>query len=114
MAQRPVKAWMGVGADRTIGYRTSTDEGVEVTIRARRRAGVTVDERIRGRLKRLSERISEHAIQEVPPGLYACEICRRTECSQDEWIVCENRVAHAKCLEEHQPEIPGRASAAKT
>lgn len=73
-----------------------------------------MDERIRGRLKRLSERISEHAIQEVPPGLYACEICRRTECSQDEWIVCENRVAHAKCLEEHQPEIPGRAGAAKT
>lgn len=61
-----------------------------------------MDEQTRSKLKRLLQTISEHAIQEVPPEMYACEICRRTDCSQDEWIVCENRIAHAKCLEEHQ------------
>jgi hypothetical protein len=61
-----------------------------------------VEEQVRSKLARLLKSISQHVIQEVPPELYACEICRRTDCSQDEWIVCENRIAHAKCLEEHQ------------
>jgi len=61
-----------------------------------------MDEQARSRLKGLLQAISKSTIQEVPPGLYACEICRQAECSQDEWIVCENRIAHAKCLEEHQ------------
>jgi len=61
-----------------------------------------VDEQTRSKLKRLLQAISQHVIQEVPPEMYACEICRRTDCAQDEWIVCENRIAHAKCLEEHQ------------
>jgi transcription initiation factor IIE alpha subunit len=61
-----------------------------------------VNEQTKSKLKRLLQSISQHAIQEVPPEMYACEICRRTDCSQDEWIVCENRIAHAKCLEERQ------------
>ena len=61
-----------------------------------------MDEEARGRLKRLLHSLSDRTIQEVPPELYGCEICRRTDCCQDEWIVCENRIAHAKCLAEHQ------------
>jgi hypothetical protein len=61
-----------------------------------------MDEQNRSRLKRVLQTISQQFIQDVPPELSACEICRKTECSQDEWIVCENRIAHAKCLEESQ------------
>ena len=61
-----------------------------------------MEEQARSRLKRLLQAISRSTIQEVPPGLYACELCRRVECDHDEWIECENRIAHAKCLEEHQ------------
>jgi hypothetical protein len=61
-----------------------------------------MDEQNRSRLKRILQTISQQLIQEIPPELSACEICRKTECSQDEWIVCENRIAHAKCLEESQ------------
>ena len=59
-----------------------------------------MDEQKQTRLKRLLQRIGAGIVQDVPPELYACEICRRTRCVQDEWIVCESRIAHAKCLEE--------------
>ena len=61
-----------------------------------------MDEQNRNRLKRLLQTISQPIIQDVPPELDACEICRKTQCSQDEWIVCENRIAHMKCLEAYQ------------
>jgi hypothetical protein len=62
-----------------------------------------VDEQNKNMLKRLLQGIiSQHIIQDVPPELDACEICRKTECLQDEWIACENRIAHAKCLETFQ------------
>ena len=64
-----------------------------------------VEEQNRNRLKCLLHDISQRIIQDVPPELDACEICRKTECSQDEWIVCENRIAHAKCLEVFQDKI---------
>lgn len=51
------------------------------------------------RLKRVLQRIGESILQDVPSELAACEICRKTECTEDEWIVCDNRIAHAKCLE---------------
>jgi hypothetical protein len=58
-----------------------------------------VDKQNKNMLKRLLlQTISQHIIQDVPPELYACEICRKTECLQDEWIACENRIAHMKCL----------------
>ena len=58
----------------------------------------------RNRLKRSLKRIGEGIAQNTPAELEACEICRKTECIQDEWIVCENRIAHAKYLEEVQDE----------
>ena len=65
-----------------------------------------MDEPARSRWKRLLKTIGQQAIREVPPELYACEICRRTECFQDEWIVCENRIAHARCLAEREDASP--------
>jgi hypothetical protein len=50
-------------------------------------------------MKSLFQRIKGQIIREVPPELYACEICRKSECSQDEWLACENRIMHAKCAE---------------
>ncbi len=58
-----------------------------------------MDAQKRSRLRRLLERIGNGIVRDIPPGLAACEICKKTECAQDEWIACENRIAHAKCLE---------------
>lgn len=51
------------------------------------------------RLKRVLQRIGESIARDVPPELAACELCNKTECAHDEWIECDNRIAHAKCLE---------------
>ncbi|MCB0210576.1 MAG: hypothetical protein KDJ52_14655 [Anaerolineae bacterium] len=59
-------------------------------------------------LKGILQRIKDDWIQEIPLELAACEVCRKTECSEDEWIVCENRIAHAKCLEEIRAREAGR------
>jgi len=61
-----------------------------------------VDAKKKARLTRVLERIGKGFVQDIPPELEACEICRKTECTQDEWIACGNRIAHAKCLEEIQ------------
>lgn len=65
-----------------------------------------MDQQNRNGLKRLLQAISQRIIQAVPPTLYACEICRKTECSQEEWIACETRIAHAKYLVAHQGKTP--------
>lgn len=54
----------------------------------------------RNTLKNILRRLKNDWIQEIPLEIAACEICRKTECSEDEWIRCENRIAHARCLEE--------------
>ncbi|MCB0192248.1 MAG: hypothetical protein KDJ65_09930 [Anaerolineae bacterium] len=59
-----------------------------------------MDNQKRNVLRNLLKRIKDEWVQEIPLELSACEVCRKTECNQDEWIVCENRIAHAKCLEE--------------
>jgi hypothetical protein len=48
------------------------------------------------------QRLLQHFAQEVPPELEACLICQKSECSQDEWIACDNRIVHAKCLKKIQ------------
>lgn len=65
-----------------------------------------MDDQDRSRLRQVLQSIGRRIIQDVPPKLDACEICRKTECSHDEWIVCENRIAHAKCLEALQDKKP--------
>lgn len=51
------------------------------------------------RLRRLFLRLTDGLIQEVPPEIAQCELCRKTECSEHQWIVCDNRIAYAKYLE---------------
>ena len=59
-----------------------------------------MDQQKRNILKDILRRVKINLIAETPAELSACEICRKTECTEDEWISCENRIAHAKCLEE--------------
>ena len=51
-------------------------------------------------LKNVLKNLKTEIIQDVPNQLSECEICRKTECSDDKWIKCEKRIAHMKCLEE--------------
>jgi hypothetical protein len=59
-----------------------------------------MDKEQTSRLQRLLQRF----VQDVPPELEACQICRKSECSQDEWIACGKRIAHARCLKKIQEE----------
>lgn len=63
-----------------------------------------------GRLKALLRRMVDGIVQDVPPELDVCEMCRKPRCSQKEWIVCENRIFHLECLKAHENKtsVPGR------
>lgn len=52
------------------------------------------------KLKRTLKSLKNEIIQDVPNELAECLVCRKNECPDDEWIKCENRIAHMKCLEE--------------
>ena len=39
-----------------------------------------------------------HVIDNVPPALDACEACRRTDCMQDEWSRCPQRLIVARTV----------------
>jgi hypothetical protein len=79
------------------GQKTRCDAGGECVHGRREYA---MDAQAGSRLRQLLRNISQRMIQEVPPELDACEMsCRRIDCSQYEWIVCENRIARANCLE---------------
>ena len=60
----------------------------------------SMDDQKRNILQRVLQRLKNEWVQEIPLEIAACEVCRKTECTEDEWITCENRIAHAKCLEE--------------
>jgi hypothetical protein len=51
------------------------------------------------KLKRILKNCKNGIIQDVPNELAECLVCRKNECHNDEWIKCENRIAHMKCLE---------------
>ena len=37
--------------------------------------------------------LARHLVQDVPIDLARCEFgCKKTECSQDEWETCKNRI----------------------
>ncbi len=50
------------------------------------------------RLQELLKNLKKEIIQDIPDELAACEVCGATDCRNDEWIHCENRIAHEKCL----------------
>lgn len=47
---------------------------------------------------RLFGRRQTEIVQECPPELAACEVCRRLQCGNDEWLACENRLAAERLL----------------
>jgi len=57
---------------------------------------MTMTETRQSGLKGLFQRIKRAIIQDVPPELYACEICRKTQCAHGEWLTCENRIAQER------------------
>lgn len=50
-------------------------------------------------LTKLWRKIKSAIVQDLPVELDACELCRKTECSQGHWQDCTNRIEHAKRLE---------------
>jgi len=42
---------------------------------------------------KLWKRLGSGVVQDVPPRLEECEICREVECSQGRWESCERRLA---------------------
>lgn len=53
-------------------------------------------------LKHTLKKLKNEIIQDVPNELAECLLCGKTECHNDEWIKCENRIAHMKCLEKSE------------
>lgn len=53
---------------------------------------------MKAELQQLLKNLKKEIVQDIPDELAACEICGATECHNDEWINCEKRIAHAKCL----------------
>lgn len=51
-------------------------------------------ERVRQALKRLKGSI----VQDCPPELYACEVCKKLECNNEEWLHCEKRLEAAEFM----------------
>jgi hypothetical protein len=51
-------------------------------------------------LRRLKKKVADAVVQDVPPELEACEVCRRTHCDTEEWLTCERRIAAARFVQE--------------
>ncbi|MFT6908417.1 MAG: transcription initiation factor IIE alpha subunit [Oleiphilaceae bacterium] len=52
------------------------------------------------KLKNILKSLKNSIIQEVPNELYACEICKKKECDNEQWINCENRITHMTRLDD--------------
>lgn len=48
--------------------------------------------------KRAFRRVKESIIEDCPPELYECEICRKLDCDSEEWLKCEKRLASARFM----------------
>jgi len=44
-------------------------------------------------------KIKQAFIQECPPEIYACEICKEPECNNEKWISCQKRQKSAQYME---------------
>ena len=52
------------------------------------------------KLKHTLKNLKNEIIQDVPNELAECLVCGKIKCTNEEWIKCENRIAHMKSLEE--------------
>ena len=46
--------------------------------------------------KRFLKKIKNEIVQDVPSELEECLVCGKSKCPNEEWIRCENRIAHMK------------------
>lgn len=51
-----------------------------------------------GRWERLKATIVDAVVQDCPPDMAACEVCRKLQCSSAEWLACENRLKAERYL----------------
>jgi hypothetical protein len=49
-------------------------------------------------LRTMASGVINGIVQDVPPALFACEVCGALDCSNQEWINCRNRLAAAEFL----------------
>jgi len=61
---------------------------------------------------RVWTRLKSEVIQDVPPGLEECELCREVNCTQARWLSCARRLAAAAeqsyAREDYVPSVTGR------
>ena len=48
--------------------------------------------RVTSFFQRMFQRLSRLIIEDVPPEIDACETCRETECTEERFETCENRI----------------------
>jgi hypothetical protein len=57
-------------------------------------------------------RLKSGVIQDVPPGLEECELCREVDCTQERWLSCARRLAATAeqtfTGEDYVPSVTGR------
>ena len=51
------------------------------------------------KFSQILKNIKNSFIQECPPELYACEICKKLDCNNAEWIECQERQKSAEFME---------------
>lgn len=51
-----------------------------------------------GAWQRLKAKFVDAVVQDCPPEMSACEVCRKLHCTSAHWIACENRLAAERYL----------------
>ncbi|MBE2214851.1 MAG: hypothetical protein IAE82_13340 [Opitutaceae bacterium] len=51
-----------------------------------------------GAWQRIKTKIVDAVVQDCPPSLAACEVCRRMHCDDPHWLACERRLAAERHL----------------
>ncbi len=52
-----------------------------------------------GTWQRLKARAASLVVQDCPPAVAACQVCRRAQCGSEQWLTCERRLAAERHLE---------------
>jgi hypothetical protein len=47
-------------------------------------------------LVEMVNRVKDEIVQDCPPELYACEVCRKLDCNSIEWLECPTRLQGAE------------------
>jgi hypothetical protein len=71
--------------------------------------------RLSEEIKRAFRRVKAFVIQDCPPELMECQVCGKLECSSEEWLNCEKRLATAGLIRslENSPDCSFQGDAKK-